>query len=87
MDWEKTVRDRLMEAKDPERVAGGYKALATRLTKDLKKKITPAQVKAYMKKMENKASTKQIKGRAKGMLDSKAYEYQSKYNILKGHFA
>jgi hypothetical protein len=88
MDFRENVRWHLKEAgKDPDRVAGGYKGLATRLTRDLKKTITPAQVKAYMKKMEKEKTSRKVKAMAKGKLDSNAYEYTAKYNILKGHFA
>ena len=54
MNWEERVQSYLEEAKDPDRVSGGYKALATRLSKDLNKDISPSQVKSYMKKMEKK---------------------------------
>jgi len=85
--------------KDPERQIGGYKALATRLSKDLGKRITWRMVKDYLdKKKRELKNTKVGRGsawryfikNAEKATDPGAYLYGhggAIYNILKGHFS
>ena len=82
----------LDEAKDQDRVAGGYKALATRLSDDLGKKITAGQVKSYLKRkekeMKKEGKWKYMKKGEKRATDPGAYKWGgAMYNILKGHFS
>lgn len=86
MKWKNKVKMFLEETKDRDRVAGGYKAMATRLTNDLGKSISPSQVKAYLKKMEKEGTASAIRASAKGKRDSDAYNWQSKYNVMKASF-
>lgn len=77
MDFKEKVLFYLREGK-------GHKAWATRLSKDLGRKITPSQVKRYMKKLEGKTA-EGIKKRAKEATDPGAYEWGVKYKILLNH--
>jgi hypothetical protein len=66
---------------------GGYKALATRLSRDLGKRITPKQVKNYLSKLEKTEVVKDIKKRSREAKMQQAYEWGTKYKILKNHFS
>jgi phage FluMu protein Com len=72
-----------------DRSEGGYKGLATRLSSDLGRDISPSAVKNYLKKKERTAAVKQIKHKAKRARSEGAYKYGSGgaiYKMLKGHF-
>lgn len=72
-----------------DRSEGGYKGLATRLSNDLGKDISPGQVKSYLKRKEKTAAVKDIKHRAKRARSEGAYKYGSGgaiFKMLKGHF-
>jgi hypothetical protein len=87
MEFKEKVHIYLNEQrKDPDRVEGGHKTLATRLSRDLRKKITPLQVKNYLKKLEEKDIVGNIKKRAKKSDNPQAYEWGTKYKIIKNHF-
>ena len=86
MNFKKRVLD-LIEAKDPDRVAGGYKAMATRLSKELNKTISPAQVKKYLASMEKKGISGKIKKGAKEATSPGKYEWGTKYKIMKAAFS
>lgn len=85
--------------KDPDREIGGYKALATRLSNELHKRITWRMVRDYLKKKKRElAHTKVGRGSQLRYLerDSQratnpgAYLYGNSgavYNMLKGHFS
>jgi len=85
--------------KDPDRQEGGYKALATRLSKELHKRITWRMVKDYLeKKKKELKNTKVGRGSAlrylernsKEATDPGAYLYGhggAVYSMLKGHFS
>lgn len=77
----------LVEGKDPDRVEGGYKAMASRLSKDLGKTISPAQVKRYLASMEKKGVSGKIKKGAKKATSPGKFEWQTKYKIMKAHFS
>lgn len=85
MKWEERVNQYLNES-DPQRREGGYKAMATRLSRDLNKRISPEQVKKYLRRMEKRKVVGDIKRRAGKAADSSAYEWKTKYKILRGHF-
>jgi hypothetical protein len=86
MKWKEKVLFYLNEKKDPDRVSGGYKALATRLSNDLGKNITSDKVKEYLKFLDKKKFVKNLKARAKKAINPPAYEWGTKYKILKNHF-
>lgn len=86
MDFKEKVSSYLKEKVDPERRAGGYKAMATRLSRDLSKRITPESVKKYLQSLEKKQVAKNIGKRAKGARVAGAYEWKSKYKIMLNHF-
>ena len=72
-----------------DRSEGGYKGLATRLSNDLGRDISPGQVKSYLKRKEKTAAVKDIKHRAKRARSEGAYKYGSSgaiFKMLKGHF-
>jgi hypothetical protein len=72
-----------------DRSEGGYKGLATRLSNDLGKDISPSQVKSYLKRKEKTAAVKEVKHRAKRARSEGAYKYGSGgaiYKMLRGHF-
>ena len=72
-----------------DRSEGGYKGLATRLSNDLGRDISPGAVKGYLKRKEKTASVRDIKHRAKRARSEGAYKYGSSgaiYKMLKGHF-
>jgi len=77
MNFKKRVLE-LVEGKDPDRVAGGYKAMATRLSKELNKTISPAQVKKYLASMEKKGVSGKIKKGAKGASAPGKFEWGTK---------
>lgn len=94
MDWKDKVKLYLGERKDSERQAGGYKGLATRLSKELGKSITPAQVKSYLKKkdkeLRKEGKMKYIERGAKKAREPGAYKWGKGgaiFSMLKGHFA
>jgi len=89
MNFKERVRE-LLEAKDPDRVKGGYKGLATRLSKDLGKNILPTQVERYLNLDKTKKMVMQIKKRAKKAVEPGAYKWGvggAIYKILKRHFS
>lgn len=69
--------------------AAGYKALATRLSKELGRKISSSSVKSYLATLEPTETAGEIEKRAKHpKFGSKgAYEWGTKYKILRAHFA
>lgn len=79
------LKELLEVKKDPDRVAGGYKAMATRLRKDLGKEISPSEVKSYLQKIEKKKKIKDLKNKAEG-ISKPSYKWSTIYKILKGHF-
>jgi len=83
MKFKERVRYYLGEAQ----VNRGHKALATRLSKDLGKKITAKQVENYLDHKENTNTWKEIKKRAKSASDSGDYKWGTVYKILKRHFS
>ena len=94
-NFKEMVKFYLNEAgKDPDRVEGGYKALATRLSKDLGKKISWQQVKRYLKSKEKtlkkEGKWKYIERNSKKATQPGAYKYGihgALYQIMKRHFA
>ena len=89
MNFKDSVRFYLNEKKDPDRVGGGYKAMATRLSKDLGKKITSSQVRSYLKGLEKEGAAEEIEKRSKKATKGSpaAYEWGTKYKIVRAHFA
>ena len=89
MNFLEAVKYYLNEKVDPQRKEGGYKAMATRLSRDLGKDIPLRKVKSYMKKMDKGNTVKDIKRSAskKGITSPKSYEYATKYKIMKAHFS
>ena len=95
MNFKERVKFYLIEAgKDPDRVRGGYEALATRLSKDLGRTVSPGQVKRYLKskeaKMKKEGKFKYISKNSKKATQPGAYKYGTGgalYTILKGHFS
>lgn len=81
------ILNQLSERKDPDRVEGGYKAMATRLSKDLGKNITPSQVENYLQSLEKKDTADEIEKRSKSAKNPGDYEWGTKYKILKNHFS
>jgi len=93
MNFKEKVRLYLQEKKDPDRVAGGYKAIATRLSRELDKNITPAQVKRYLKSKEKELKKegkfKHMEKGAKKATKPGAYKWGyggSMYQMALGHF-
>ncbi len=88
MNFKDSVIFYLNEKKDPERVTGGYKAMATRLSRDLGKSVSASQVKSYLKKMDKEGTSSGIKKQAKKpkITDAGAYQWSVKYRILLNHF-
>jgi len=70
----------LNERKDPDRVEGGYKGMATSAD------AAPGAVKRYMKSEKFKERMKDVKKRAKGAEDPEAYTAAVERKMVKGHF-
>jgi RNA 3'-terminal phosphate cyclase len=70
----------LNEKKDPDRVEGGYKAMATSVGQPV------GDVKKYLKSPEMKKRMKKVKERAKDAENPEAYAAAVERKMAKGHF-